>query len=340
MPDPQQQTFTDVQPIQQSFTNVMPIEEPTSQEGTGFLSHVGQSLKQLGTSLITPPPVPTSIGDAVKQGVLAGTGAVGSLIDASKEAFAARGRGKSIPYSVAAGAGSVLGVNAERMEKAAEQGDTGGVLGEAAVPTALAVGGAATKAVGDALPSTARAGAALQDVKASAGHIPIDMSGPGDTALQIYYEAKHGAFLPPPVNALLKRIGLDPEGRSMMEPNARSISYQTAVNRGTLDPDIPPMTYQEAKSFQSNISALSASDKMSINPNIKRLVGQLNSDLKGSLEGAADTVGKGQKFQQAMQEYHHAMQLRGFTEEAIDKAWKAGLGALGLGVAKKLYDAM
>lgn len=60
-------------------------------------------------------------------------------MDAVKGFMGARSRGRGLPYSVAAGLGSPLGVNAEAMEHDAAIGNTRGILGEAAVPTTAAL---------------------------------------------------------------------------------------------------------------------------------------------------------------------------------------------------------
>jgi hypothetical protein len=168
------------------------------------------------------------------------------------------------------------------------------------------------KTVSGIIPSAADAGAALEDVKSAAGSIPIDTSKVGNTALDIYTQSQRGANLPSSVGKLVRRLA---------------------------SPDSPPMTYEEAKDFQSNISRLSADENMKMNPNTRRLVGQLNQDLKGSLQDAADTVGKGQKFADAMKEYHNAMRLKGFSDAAIDAAWKSALTATGLYGVKKVIEA-
>ena len=177
-----------------------------------------------------------------------------------------------------------------------------GVVGQVAAPELAKRGSAAIKAI----PSTERAGAVLGQVKAAAGDIPIDMSKPGSTALEIYTQSQRGGMLPK--------------------------SVRDFINRAT-KPDSQPITYAEAKDFQSNISRLSADEYGRMNPNTRRLVGQLNADLKGSLQSAADTAGKGQQFADAMREYHNAMRLKGMSDAAIDYAIKAaitgGLGALG-----------
>lgn len=166
----------------------------------------------------------------------------------------------------------------------------------------LAAGLTASK-IGQALPSRANAGAALEEVKSAAGNIPINTTAPGNTALQLYEQAQKGAYVPRAVTRLTQRLS---------------------------SPEAPPMTYSEAKDFQSIISRLSADDYNRMAPPTKFLVGKLNADLKGSLADAADVAGKGQQFTQAMQEYHRAMQVRGFTDEARAMALKATIyGALG-----------
>lgn len=183
---------------------------------------------------------------------------------------------------------------------------TGQGLADAATLGITAAAKPILGAIKNALPSTERAGAALGQVKAAAGDIPIDMTKPGNTALDLYTQSQRGASLPMAVRKFLTR---------------------------TTTPDSPPLTYAEAKDFQSNISRLSADEYGKMNPNTKRLVGQLNADLKDSLSGAADSVGKGEQFTQAMQEYHNAMRLKGMSSQAIEYAMKAaitgGLGALG-----------
>lgn len=161
----------------------------------------------------------------------------------------------------------------------------------------------------NALPSTARAGAAFRDLKATVGDVPINTAKVGDSALELYEQAQRGATMPTAVNKLIRRM--------------------TA-------PDAEPLTYTEAKDFQSNISNLSVNEKLSLKPNQVRLVGKLNADLKAALEDAADTQGKGQQFVQAMHEYRNAMRLRGFTDEAINNAWKLALKGAGVYGAAKL----
>lgn len=169
----------------------------------------------------------------------------------------------------------------------------------------------------DALPSKVRAGQTLQDIKTTAGSVPIDVSEAGNTALEMMTQKERGGQLPQAIRQLVSRF---------------------------TDPSKPTITYDEAKDFQSNISNLSANEKMSLKPNTVRLLGQLNGNLKDALESAADTQGKGQQFVDAMKEYHNAMQVKGFSDEAKATALKAamatalgGLGGLGFYGIRKFF---
>lgn len=279
---------------------IIPFNLETQPDKEGFVSHALGYLKGM------VPTEKPSMTDAI---VGPASTAAKQVYGAGKQAVNSIQQGHGLPYSAAAGAATAVGVNVPRMEQAAEQGDAGGVLGEAAVPAAIAAGTYGASRALNALPSASRAGAAFQDVKGAVGNVPIKMSKVGNTALEIYTQADRGASLPMAVRKLLNR---------------------------TTKPDSPPLTYEEAKDFQSNISALSADEKMAMKPNTQRLVGQLNADLKDSLIDAADHAGKGQKLADAFTEYSNAMKLRGFSEKAIQYGLKTLLAAGGLGAAEKL----
>jgi hypothetical protein len=224
-----------------------------------------------------------------------------------------------------AAAASGMGLLGRTALQAGLQGTVGGgmaAMGENPTPASVAKGAGLGAALGGGgelagaaiggLPSAAKAGQALQDVKSAAGSVPIDTSKAGDTALDLYEQSQRGAVLPKSVRQLVTRM---------------------------TTPDSEPLTYAEAKDFQSNISRLSANERMNLNANTKRLVGQLNANLKDALEGAADTVGKGEQFSQAMKEYHNAMTIRGMTDAAKDALWKAAFSAAGIYGARAIWNA-
>lgn len=173
--------------------------------------------------------------------------------------------------------------------------------------------------ISEAIPSAERAGASLGEVKEVAGDVSLSGGKLGklsDTVGEIMKQDERGAPAPAPVKQLAKRLESG-----------------------------EPLKYEEAKDFQSNISALSVEEKMGMSPNTKRLVGQLNQDLKGALEDAADTKGKGEQFVQSMKEYHNAMRLKEMSDTAKAAAIKAGIvaafgatGGAGYALYKKLFD--
>lgn len=137
----QQQRANELAPLKEKISQKTPFEK-ARENPEGFLSHLGQSAKdlipdwkQVGITALEGPAAP------IIQGVQ-------GLIGAHQEFKAAKERGHGPGYSTAAAANTMLGVNPERMEKAAEVGDTGGVLGEVAIPAAMAAIPEADRATG------------------------------------------------------------------------------------------------------------------------------------------------------------------------------------------------
>jgi hypothetical protein len=100
--------------------------------------------------------------------------------------------------------------------------------------------------------------------------------------------------------------------------------------RRSTDPNKPPITYEEARDFYSNISRLSANEFQRLTPALTREVGKLRVALNRALEGAAGTVGKGAEYQAAMNEYRRAASWRELADSAMKYGKKAAItGALG-----------
>src|SRR5262249_2238230 len=147
----------------------------------------------------------------------------------------------------------------------------------------------------------ASAGASLANIKQVAGKTPIDTTPFSDTLLELYGKQQTAGGVPRVATRLFQRL---------TSPNAA------------------PLTYEEAKQFQSAISSLSASERMASNPDTLRLMGQLNSGLKASLEDAATRGGMSPgTFNGAMQQYHTASQVQdmvNWIKELSIKGLKAG----------------
>lgn len=176
-------------------------------------------------------------------------------------------------------------------------------LGELAIPVSR---------VTSALPSTAKAGAKFQEVMSAAKNVPVDVNAPGKVALRIQELAEHGGSMPMSVR--------------------KFINYVT-------DPKKPPMTYEVARDFASNISRLSADEFGRLSDVLKREVADLRVTLNKATADAASRVGKGREFSQAMNEYAKAKKIRSAIDSVLAGARKSapyGIGA-GLGVGTGYY---
>jgi len=191
-------------------------------------------------------------------------------------------------------------------------GAAGGATGIAAQVLGPKVIEKGVNAVG-AIPSAERAGANFQNLKQTIGQHPVFVT---DEMSRNLNDLRQASAIKTPVPATVQNLidRLDP-----------------MAGGGNL-------TYEEARRYASEISRLSAEDKFRMTPNTKRMVGNLSKSLNGAIQDTADVAGKGTQLASAMKEYHQAMQLKGFSETAIDLAWKAALGSLGIGAAKKLWE--
>jgi hypothetical protein len=158
---PQTQTFTNVQPIQQTFTDVTPVDTQTPEQ-PGFFSQAADVVGRQAKAMLGPIGAgyeaykKGGIGEGLKEFAISSlqhagdpNGIVGGTIDAVQNYAARRAQGYNPVYSVAAPiAAPMVGVNLQRQEQDASQGNTMGVLAEAAVPaTEAAAGYAAHEAI-------------------------------------------------------------------------------------------------------------------------------------------------------------------------------------------------
>lgn len=159
--------------------------------------------------------------------------------------------------------------------------------------------------VGDAakaLPSAERAGGVLSSIAADAAHQPVSLTHVGP-ALQRYAElATRGAHPIHPVETLLNRS-------------------QT----------IAPMNFPEARDIYSNITRLAGEDAGKMNAPMKAQIGKVRSAFHNDITGAADAVGRGKDYQQAMTEYRRAAQMR----EGLKKV---GIGGGAIATGGGLYE--
>lgn len=183
--------------------------------------------------------------------------------------------------------------------------DSAPMMAEGEFPNVIA----GAKAVAGLIPRAVRAGAKFQQVMGAAKAVPIDITGPGNTALRIMQLSERGGVMPKAVRDLLKRM---------------------------TDPNKPPMAYEEARDFASNISRLSADEFNRLTPALRREVGNLRVTLNRAVEKAADTAGKGKEYRSAMKEYARAARGREMVDNTKDflKKWAIPGGIATYGVNK------
>lgn len=191
----------------------------------------------------------------------------------------------------------------------------GSVTGQVA---AVAMGegeGRARAEIDAALPSAKRAGVSFESLKKTIGQHPVAVTDELSKSLNELRQSSTttNTNIPPVVKKLMDR--LDP--------------FQGGAQ----------LTYDEARQFSSEIGHLSAADKMSLTPNTKRLIGNLDHSLTDTVQGTADLAGQGDKLSKAMSEYHHAMQIRNVSEAIKQEFWKTVLTGAGIYAGKKIWDA-
>jgi hypothetical protein len=183
--------------------------------------------------------------------------------------------------------------------------DVAGGLGEAIgllSPFALARVPGAVRAIAPSA-KIAEAGTALESVSKAAGHLPIDVAGPGQAALDAERLASAGGTMPKVMSDFLER---------------------------TSNPQKPPLTFSEARDFYSNASRLSSAEYSSLTPVMQRAVGDFRAALDASLTKTAGQVGMGDVYDQAMQQYRTAMQRQATIREL--KGVAKGVVKEGIGV--------
>lgn len=166
-----------------------------------------------------------------------------------------------------------------------------------------------------AIPLASRATTKFENVMGAARNIPIDISGPGNVALNIQKLAEHGGTMPRAVTQFLRRV---------------------------TDPEKGPLNYEDARLFASNISRLSADEFNRLTPVIAREVATMRVALNKAVADAAGKAGKGKEYAEAMTEYAQAMRIRKFYDRFVEGAkrglpWATGVGAGGY-LAKKLWN--
>lgn len=112
------------------------------------------------------------------------------------------------------------------------------------------------------------------------------------------------------------------------------------------NPEKPPIAWDEARDFYSNVSRLSANEYQNMNPQMAAQVGKFAGAFNDALRSAAAAAGKGDEYSQAMQLYRTSKAWQRFGSDVwqgVKKAvpWAAGSAAgtaIGSGIARRLSD--
>lgn len=186
----------------------------------------------------------------------------------------------------------------------------GGVLQMATIPGMFA-GGPAAEAALEAAPSAKWAAKMFESVAGDAGNVPVSLSRSSDAILRAHELGEAGAGMPKAVNKIIKRA---------------------------TDPDAGPLTYSQARDYYSQITALSAKDRMAMNPIMKRQVGIIAGALKDDIGDAANQVGRAADYYASLKNYARAKALMR-TATQMGKWAAAAAGAAGaVEVGKMIVD--
>ena len=158
-----------------------------------------------------------------------------------------------------------------------------------------------------AIPNAERAGKTFQELKGAIGNHTVAMTDRlADTLNEIKEASDTGSTLPSVINKFATRIA---------------------------DLDKGPLTYKEARQFYSNVSDLSASEKMAAKGKDLRLLQLFKHALGDTISQTAESAGRLQDYQNAMSEFAKSQRLK----EGLSTAGKLALGAGGLGGAYQTY---
>lgn len=265
------------------------------------ISKMGQGMQPspLGGAAMTPgqekqvnaalPGVNQRVKDIRSAVLSAGGASVGSEMGAM-----AQGLPKFVQMMAGAsgaGAGAGLGALAGGTPPKEALATAAGTTATGAVLSPLARWLASSKSVG---------AKALQAASQKVGNAPVELSPKTNELVEeIVREGKSGGIVPKVITDLLDRVG----------PSTRQAAEAAPG----------PLTYNEARSFQSNASQLSAAEQMGLKGRMKSLIPEFAKSFGRDVQAAADAGGAGPEHAIGMQEYATASS----RNRALAKAGKA-----------------
>lgn len=174
-----------------------------------------------------------------------------------------------------------------------------GALKTMAIPSMVMTGPGAAATI-DMVPSTVHAGRVLNDIADAAGNSTVPLSRTNAPLQRLAELGERGGAgsVPPGVNQLLTR------------------------SQSPID-----LAYPEARDFASNISSLSALEKMGIKPQVGAQMNALRSGLHGDIADSLQGLGLSEDYLNAIREYAQASRNKDVVKKIAKKA------ALGVGAA-------
>lgn len=263
----------------QAGAKIVPFDLSPKTNNPGFLSTLGSDLGGMAKGLGNLALAASGNPEAQQQ---IGRGFYDQINNAPVQAEAQKKAGYSAFYRAVTPLAQAAGVNVPGMEQSAAAGDVGGVAGHAAAPiAAMAIAKGVSSGI-DAIPTKASAAANLAKADAVAGSSLVDIKAASQAASQVQDFANAGGKMPMVVKKFINRIN---------------------------DPDLPPMTYTEARKFYSNATRLSTNEFSKLTPVMQREVGNFTRQLGDSIQDTANQAGVGTEHAAGISEYHNASRL-------------------------------
>lgn len=177
----------------------------------------------------------------------------------------------------------------------------------------------------DKLPSKARAGSVLQDIRTQAANVPVDLTSTTPEVMRFKDLVKAGGKPERSVMALYKRA-------NPPSPRMSPVQAMQSDLSGTTPPPPKPVMFPEARDMYSNVSDASHASTLSKlmgtapKPTMLRQIGSVRNAFNDDLTNAAAKIGRGEDYTNAMTEYARAAKLRSALIKGGGMAAGAALG--------------
>jgi hypothetical protein len=265
---------------------------------------------QLGDSAVAGTPTAASLVEAsipgafaVKHPVQAAAAVPGALLGAG--AAPAGIAGAALTGAAGAGMGTQVtqALSGQNPVSDASLKEAGG---NAAVGGAIGAAAGAVSPVAKWIGASKSSGAKfLQAAADKAADAPVELSPETNRLMdEIMRQDKSGNTAPKVIKDLLTRVGPNPNAPADAQPG--------------------PLTYPEARDFQSNASRLSAGESMNAKGSMKALIAQFSKSFSQDVQNAADQAGVGTLHRAGMTQYAQASGKQDVIDSGKDVGGKAG----------------